>query len=40
MEQLDYLAPVRDGTLLGELEKEDYSALMELLKEHPTTSLC
>ncbi len=32
MEQLDYLAPVRDGTLLGELEKEDYSALMELLK--------
>lgn len=33
MEQLDYLPPVRDGVLLCELEKEDYSGLMELLKK-------
>lgn len=32
IERLDYLPPVRDGVLLSELEKEDYSGLLELLK--------
>lgn len=32
MEQLDYLPPVRDGVLLGQLKEEDYSGLVEMLK--------
>ena len=32
IELLDYLPPVRDGALLGELGAEDYSVFLELLK--------
>lgn len=32
MEQLDYLPPVRDGVLLGQLTEEDYCGFLEMLK--------